>query len=104
MTMRGVILGTAAYMSPEQAKGKAVDKRADIWAFGCVLYEMLTGTRAFKGDDITDIITSVMRDTPDWSALPADTPRSIRGCCAGASRRIRARAHRAHVDCAPRDR
>jgi serine/threonine-protein kinase len=78
MTMRGVILGTAAYMSPEQAKGKAVDKRADIWAFGCVLYEMLTGTRAFKGDDTTDIITSVMRDAPDWSRLPAATPNAIR--------------------------
>ncbi len=78
MTMRGVILGTAAYMSPEQAKGKAVDKRADIWAFGCVLYEMLTGKRAFKGDDVTDIITSVMRDAPDWNALPATTPPSIR--------------------------
>ncbi len=78
MTMRGVILGTAAYMAPEQAKGKAVDRRADIWAFGCVLYEMLTGTRAFKGDDVTDIITSVMRDTPDWTALPAATPSSVR--------------------------
>jgi serine/threonine protein kinase len=78
MTMRGVILGTAAYMSPEQAKGKAVDKRADIWAFGCVLFEMLTGKRTFKGDDVTDIITSVMRDTPDWTSLPADTPLSIR--------------------------
>jgi Tol biopolymer transport system component/tRNA A-37 threonylcarbamoyl transferase component Bud32 len=78
MTMRGVILGTAAYMAPEQAKGKTVDKRADIWAFGCVLYEMLTGKRAFKGDDVTDIITSVMRDAPDWNALPATTPLSIR--------------------------
>jgi Tol biopolymer transport system component len=78
MTMRGVILGTAAYMSPEQAKGKAVDKRADIWAFGCVLFEMLTGKRTFKGDDVTDIITSVMRDTPDWTVLPAETPLSIR--------------------------
>ena len=78
MTMRGVILGTAAYMAPEQAKGKAVDKRADIWAFGCVLYEMLTGKRAFEGDDVTDIITSVMRDTPDWSALPAAIPPGVR--------------------------
>jgi predicted Ser/Thr protein kinase len=78
MTMHGMILGTAAYMAPEQAKGKTVDKRADIWAFGVVLYEMLTGTRAFKGDDVTDIITSVMRDTPDWSALPAATPAAIR--------------------------
>jgi eukaryotic-like serine/threonine-protein kinase len=78
MTMRGVILGTAAYMSPEQAKGKAVDKRADIWAFGCVLYEMLAGKRAFKGEDVTDIITSVMRDAPDWNALPAATPPHVR--------------------------
>ena len=77
-TAVGVILGTAAYMSPEQAKGKAVDKRADIWAFGCVLYEILTGKRAFKGDDVTDIITSVMRDTPDWNALPAHTTPGIR--------------------------
>jgi Tol biopolymer transport system component len=78
MTMRGMILGTAAYMSPEQAKGKAVDRRADIWAFGCVLYEMITGRRAFGGDDVTDTITSVMRDTPDWSVLPAATPVAIR--------------------------
>ncbi|HYE86718.1 MAG TPA: protein kinase, partial [Vicinamibacterales bacterium] len=78
MTMRGVILGTAAYMAPEQAKGKAVDRRADIWAFGCVLYEMLTGRRAFQGDDVTDIITSVMRDTPDWNALPAEASAGIR--------------------------
>ncbi|MDP3716673.1 MAG: protein kinase [Acidobacteriota bacterium] len=78
MTMRGMILGTAAYMAPEQAKGKAVDKRADIWAFGVVLFEMLTGTRAFKGDDVTDIITSVMRDTPDWGALPLATAPAIR--------------------------
>src|SRR5215203_196906 len=78
VTMHGVILGTAAYMSPEQAKGNAVDKRADIWAFGCVLYEMLTGARAFTGDDVTDIITSVMRDAPDWNALPVTTPASIR--------------------------
>jgi len=78
MTMRGVILGTAAYMAPEQAKGKPVDKRADIWAFGCVLYEMLTGTRAFKGDDITDTMTAVLRDEPDWSAVPANTPVYVR--------------------------
>ena len=78
MTQAGMILGTAAYMAPEQAKGKAVDKRADIWAFGVVLYEMLTGARAFKGDDVTDIITAVMRDTPDWKALPLSTPASIK--------------------------
>jgi serine/threonine-protein kinase len=78
VTMHGVILGTAAYMSPEQARGRAVDKRADIWAFGAVLYEMLTGTRAFGGDDLTDTLTSVLRDTPNWSALPVDTPATVR--------------------------
>ena len=61
MTMRGVILGTAAYMSPEQAKGKPVDRRADIWAFGCVLFEMLTGRRAFEGEDVSDTLASVLR-------------------------------------------
>ena len=64
LTMRGVILGTAAYMAPEQAKGRPVDKRADIWAFGCVLYEMLTGRRTFAGEDATDTITAVLRDEP----------------------------------------
>jgi serine/threonine protein kinase len=73
----GVIVGTAAYMSPEQAKGKAVDKRTDIWAFGCVLYEMLTGRRAFAGDDVTDFIVSVMTKEPDWAALPSATPSRI---------------------------
>jgi serine/threonine-protein kinase len=70
----GVIVGTAAYMSPEQAKGKAVDKRTDIWAFGCVLYEMLTGQRAFVGEDVTDFVVAVMTKEPDWSSLPASTP------------------------------
>lgn len=78
MTMRGVILGTAAYMAPEQARGKAVDRRADIWAFGCVLYEMLTGKRAFQGEDVTETISAVMRDTPGWPALPAETSAGIR--------------------------
>ena len=78
MTMGGVILGTAAYMSPEQAKGKRVDQRADIWAFGCVLYEMLTGCRAFEGHDVSDTIASVLRSAPDWSRLRADTPQPIR--------------------------
>jgi len=77
-TMHGVILGTAAYMSPEQARGKAVDKRTDIWAFGCVLYELLTGKQAFAGDDITDILAAVVRAEPDWQALPAATPVKIR--------------------------
>ena len=78
MTVRGMILGTAAYMAPEQAKGKAVDKRADIWAFGCVFYEMLAGKKAFAGEDVTDTLTSVMRDAPDWNALPIATPPPIR--------------------------
>jgi serine/threonine-protein kinase len=78
MTQMGVILGTAAYMSPEQARGKVVDKRTDLWAFGCVLYEMLTGLRPFGGDDVTDTIAAVVRADPDWSRLPADTPAAIR--------------------------
>jgi serine/threonine-protein kinase len=77
-TMAGVILGTAAYMSPEQARGKAVDKRADIWAFGAVLFEMLTGRRAFPGEDVTDTIVSVVSKEPNWSALPTQTPPAIR--------------------------
>ncbi len=77
-TQMGMILGTAAYMAPEQAKGRAVDKRADIWAFGVVLYEMLTGQRAFKGDDITETLASVLKDTPDVSAVPASVPGALR--------------------------
>jgi Tol biopolymer transport system component len=77
-TQAGVILGTAAYMSPEQAKGKAVDKRADIWAFGCVLYEMLTGKQAFSGETLTDTLAAVVRADPEWNALPAATPGVIR--------------------------
>ena len=76
-TRLGVIMGTAAYMSPEQARGKPSDKRADIWAFGCVLYEMLTGTRAFGGEDLSDTLATVLKGEPDWGALPADTPRAI---------------------------
>ena len=70
MTQAGMILGTAAYMSPEQARGKAVDKRADIWAFGAVLYEMLTGARAFPGENLTDTLAAVVRAEPDWSVIP----------------------------------
>ncbi len=77
-TMQGVILGTAAYMSPEQARGRPVDKRADIWAFGCVLYEMLTGLAAFSGNDVTDILAAVIRSEPDWSRLPANLHWRIR--------------------------
>jgi eukaryotic-like serine/threonine-protein kinase len=77
-TMQGVILGTAGYMSPEQARGKSVDKRTDIWAFGCVLYDMLTGKQAFDGEDITEILAAVVKTEPDWQALPAATPVKVR--------------------------
>ena len=77
-TALGMILGTAAYMAPEQAKGKAVDKRADIWAFGVVLYEMLAGRSAFAGETVTDIIAAVVMREPEWTALPDGTPPSIR--------------------------
>jgi len=78
MTMAGVILGTAAYMSPEQAKGRAADKRSDVWAFGAVLYEMLTGRRAFDGEDVSDTLASVLKNEPDWNALPAELPPPVR--------------------------
>src|SRR5262245_5505968 len=78
MTLRGVILGTAAYMAPEQAKGKSVDKRADIWAFGCVLYEMLTARRAFEADDVSETLAFVLTKEVDWSALPSHTPAAVR--------------------------
>ena len=77
-TEDGIILGTASYMSPEQARGKPVDKRTDIWAFGCVLYEMLTGRKTFPGDTMSDVIAAVLERTPDWSALPTSTPIEIR--------------------------
>ena len=78
MTGVGMLLGTAAYMSPEQARGKTVDKRSDIWAFGCVLYEMLTAKRAFEGHDVPDTLAAVLRAEPDWNLLPAITPGTIR--------------------------
>jgi Tol biopolymer transport system component len=78
MTEAGMIMGTAAYMSPEQARGKPVDKRADIWAFGVVLYEMLTGRRLFGGETVSDSLAAVLAKEPDWSALPKDTPAHIR--------------------------
>ena len=78
MTQAGVILGTAAYMSPEQARGTRVDRRTDVWALGCVLYEMLTGRRVFEGDTVSDTLAAVLRGEPDWRALPAATPVSIR--------------------------
>ena len=77
-TKAGVLLGTAVYMSPEQAKGKSVDRRADIWAFGCVLYEMLTGKMAFRGETVTDTLAAIIKEEPDWSQLPAATPQQVR--------------------------
>ena len=77
-TRAGVILGTAAYMSPEQARGKTVDKRTDIWSFGCVLYEMLTGRAAFGGETVSDTIASILTREPDWAALPETTPVGVR--------------------------
>ncbi len=77
-TAGGVILGTAAYMSPEQARGKPVDRRTDIWAFGCVLYECLTGKQTFEGETVSDLIASILKGEIDWSALPAETPLRVR--------------------------
>ena len=77
-TQAGLILGTAAYMSPEQARGKAVDTRADVWAFGAVLFEMLSGRRPFEGEDVSDAIANVLKSEPAWQLLPGDTPISIR--------------------------
>src|SRR5207237_1954114 len=77
-TQAGMILGTAAYMSPEQAKGRPADKRSDVWAFGCVLFEMLTGTRAFLGEDVSDTLAAILRGEPDWNALPRGVPANVR--------------------------
>ena len=77
MTEAGMVMGTAAYMSPEQARGQEVDKRSDIWAYGTLLWEMLTGKRLFTGDTVTDILASVVKTEPDWDQLPATTPYSI---------------------------
>jgi hypothetical protein len=89
MTQAGMILGTAAYMSPEQAKGRPADKRSDVWAFGCVLYEMLTATRAFPGEDVSDTLAAVLKSDPDWSALPSMLPASIRSLIDGSLKRDR---------------
>src|SRR5262249_17105306 len=83
MTGLGLILGTAAYLPPAQAKGRPADKRSDIWAFGCVLSEMLPGKRAFEGEDVNDTLAAVLRSQPDLSALPADVPESVRLVVAG---------------------
>ena len=77
MTGVGVILGTAAYMAPEQAKGRPADKRADIWALGCVLYEMVTGRRAFSGEDVAETLAHILTKEPDWTALPANASAKV---------------------------
>ena len=77
-TQAGIILGTAGYMSPEQAKGRIADKRSDVWAFGCVLFELLTGKRAFDGEDVTEILAAIVRGEPEWTALPATIPEPVR--------------------------
>ena len=79
-TQNGVPPGTAAYMSPEHARGRTVDKRTDIWAFGCVLYEMLTGRPSFAGDGVSDVLANVIKGEPEWSALPSDTPAALQLC------------------------
>jgi serine/threonine protein kinase len=78
MTRAGMILGTAAYMSPEQARGLVADKRSDVWSFGCVLFEMVTGKRAFPGDDVMETLSAVIRADPDFKAIPDDVPASAR--------------------------
>ncbi len=99
MTGVGMLLGTAAYMAPEQARGKPVDKRADIWAFGCVLYEMLTGQRAFGGDDVDVTLSRVVEREPDFDALPATVPPRVRQAlrvCLRKDPKQRAARHRGH--------
>jgi serine/threonine-protein kinase len=97
-TRAGVIMGTAAYMSPEQARGKPVDKRADIWAFGCVLYEMLAGKQGFQGETTSDILAAVLKTDPDWKVLPPETPASIRRLLRHCLERDRKRRLRDIVD------
>jgi serine/threonine-protein kinase len=79
-TVAGMIMGTAAYMAPEQARGKSVDKRADIWAFGAVLWEMITGRQLFEGETITDVLTNVLHKEPDWNQVPRKVQRLLRNC------------------------
>ena len=97
-TRAGVILGTAAYMSPEQARGKPVDERSDVFSFGCVLYECLTGKQAFGGETVSDVLSAVLRAEPDWSALPAETPARARDVLARCLRKDSARRLQSMAD------
>jgi len=76
-TKQGMVLGTASYMSPEQTRGRTLDRRSDVWAFGCLLYEMLTGKKAFTGETVSDVLVAILDREPDWDALPPDTPRPV---------------------------
>src|SRR4029434_5924257 len=89
MTGVGMLLGTAAYMSPEQAKGRPADERSDVWAFGCVLYEMLTGKRTFEGEDVAETLASVLKGEPDWNRLPRDVQPFLRHLLKGMLQRDR---------------
>jgi serine/threonine-protein kinase len=99
-TQQGVILGTAAYMSPEQARGRRVDKRADIWSFGCVLYEMLTGQRPFDGTDISEVLAGVIKSDPDWVPCRQACRRCCGFSCTGAWKKIRSAGFRTSGICA----
>ena len=101
-TVAGTILGTAAYMSPEQARGRPVDRRADMWAFGCLLYELLTGQRAFGGETISDTLAAVLKEQPDWAALPGDTPAGVPASVAALSGKGRAQTMERCRRCADR--
>ena len=80
-TKDGILIGTVSYMSPEQVRGQAVDTRADIWAFGCVVYEMLAGERPFGGDTAIETLATILGTEPDWNRLPAATPKPFDACC-----------------------
>ena len=102
-TQMGMVIGTAAYMAPEQAKGKPVDKRADVWAFGVVLYEMLTGKRAFVGDDVSDTLAAVLRAEVNLAALAEETPARLRQVLRACLQRDPKQRVQAHWRCAPGD-